>query len=66
MKPLTERVLYALPATLPELCSIFEKPSPLINSTLCNLRLRGLIRRTDRRGQRYNERGALPHIWERT
>jgi Mn-dependent DtxR family transcriptional regulator len=62
---LSQRILSGLPATLPELVAIADSTTPLVNAMLCHLRERGLVRRSDRRGERQNERGRLPRIWER-
>ena len=62
---LSHRILNGLPATLPELVAIADSTTPLVNAMLCQLRSQGLVRRSDRRGARQNERGRVPHIWER-
>ena len=62
---LTQRILYSLPATLPELVAVADSTTPMVNAILCELRAKGLVRRSDRRGERQHERGPLPRIWER-
>lgn len=64
-RTLSLRILYGLPATLPELVAISDSTTPMVNSMLCHLRKQGLVRRSERRGERHNERGPLPRIWER-
>ena len=59
------RILHALPATVCELAAIEETTVRAINAILCYLRGRGLVRRTDKRGERQESRGRYPHLWER-
>ena len=59
------RILHALPATVCELAAIEETTVRNINADLCYLRDLKLVRRTDRRGERYENRGRFPHICER-
>ena len=66
VKPLTQRVLYALPATASELAAAENVHFDSVNCALKELRERGLVRRTERRGIRYGARGRLPSFWERT
>jgi len=59
------RILNALPATVCELAAIEKITVKNANAVLCNLRKQFLATRTDRRGQRYNQRGPRPAMWEK-
>lgn len=62
---LTHRVLLALPATVSELAALEDRSVRQMNSILCYLRNRGMVRITDKYGMRYQIRGPLPRLWER-
>lgn len=65
-KTFRQRVLESLPATLPELGAVLERPTRYINAVLYQLRKRGLVRKTDREGMWIGPRGPKPRLWERT
>ena len=57
------RILEALPATVCELSALESVSVRLINADLCWLRAKGLAKRTNLRGMRYEQRGPRPAIW---
>ena len=61
-----QRILLELPATTPELAAIIGSDVRHINAQLCELRTLGLVKRSDRRGQKQPGPGRYPHLWVRT
>ena len=59
------RVLHSLPATVTELAALEGTTVRRMNAMLCWLRGLGLVRRTDRRGDKQPGRGPWPHLWVR-
>lgn len=60
-----DRILVSLPATSVEVAAMLDHTPRRTNALLCYLRRRGLVRMTDRVGQRYAVTGPRPRIWER-
>jgi hypothetical protein len=62
---LTSSILWALPATVPQLADKFYSSDNIITMLLCRLRERGLVVRTDQVVKRPSGKGRQPHIWDR-
>lgn len=64
-KTRSQRILHGLPATAGELAAIEGISSYLMNAALCDLRRQGLVRLSERKGERQSGMGKAPRIWER-
>ena len=61
----SQRILYGLPATVGELAAIEGISTYLMNAALCDLRRQGLVRLSNRKGERASSMGRRPRIWVR-
>ena len=64
-KTRSQRILHGLPATAAELAAIEGISTYLMNAALCDLRRQGLVRLSDRKGERASSMGRAPRIWVR-